>query len=189
MADLKEMTELFEKNPIIPGIKTEECVEKVQQTDLEIVFTLFGDIADIAQVIDRLKSAGKTVFVNIDMVDGFSSRKSVLKFMRQNTKADGIISAKASMLSYARELGFFTIHRFFIVDSASYQNIRKQLDISKADFITIVPGWAKVVQWAIQEFGKPVVASGLVCDKESVIEVMKAGAIAICSTNYDVWEL
>lgn len=181
--------ELFEENPVILGIREDADIKLAIQNEAKIVFTLYGDIADIGQTVEKLKQADKMVFVNIDMVDGFSSKNSVLKFMKQNTKADGIISSKASMLRYAKELGFFTVHRFFVLDSASYRNIGKQLDISRADFINIVPGWTKVIQWAVEEHHKPVIAAGLVCDKKAVIDSLKAGAIAICSTNHEVWKL
>ncbi|MDD3404256.1 MAG: glycerol-3-phosphate responsive antiterminator [Hespellia sp.] len=186
---MKEMMEWFEDNPVILGISTESDIELAAKNEAKIVFTLYGDIAEISSIVDRLKNANKTVFVNIDMVDGFSGKNSVLKFMKQNTRADGIISSKASMLRYAKELGFFTIHRFFVLDSASYRNIGKQLEISRADFINIVPGWTKVIQWAVEEHNKPVIAAGLVCDKKAVIDSLKAGAIAICSTNHEVWKL
>ena len=186
---MRKMIELFEENPVILGIINDSDVELALQNESKIVFTLYGDIADIGSIVERLKEGGKTVFVNIDMVDGFSGKNSVLKFMKQNTRADGIISSKASMLRYAKELGFYTVHRFFILDSASYRSIGKQMEISKADFINVVPGWTKVVEWAVEEHSKPVIAAGLVCDKKLVIDSLKAGAIAVCSTNHEVWQL
>lgn len=186
---MKRMMELFEDNPVVPGVICDEDVELVLKNEAKIVFTLYGEIADIGNIVKRLKDGGKTVYVNIDMVDGFAGRNSVIKFMKQNTAADGIISSKASMLRYAKEQGFYTVHRFFILDSSSYRSIGKQLEISKADFINVVPGWTKVVEWAVEEHKKPVISAGLVCDKKIVIDNLNAGAIAICSTNHDVWEL
>lgn len=132
---MKRMMELFEDNPVVPGVICDEDVELVLKNEAKIVFTLYGEIADIGNIVKRLKDGGKTVYVNIDMVDGFAGRNSVIKFMKQNTAADGIISSKASMLRYAKEQGFYTVHRFFILDSSSYRSIGKQLEISKADFI------------------------------------------------------
>lgn len=180
---------LFEENPVIPGVKDNLDLELIIQESNKIIFTLYGDISNINFIVDTLKDANKIVFVNIDLVDGFSNKSSVLKFMRQNTKADGIISSKSSMLKKAKELGFFTIHRFFILDSLSYRSIGKQLEISKPDFINIVPGWEKIISWTVEEYKIPVIAAGLVCDKKSVIDNLKAGATAICSTNHNVWKL
>ena len=76
------------------------------------------------------------VFVNIDMVDGFSPRNSVVDFLK-TMELDGIISSKPTILRYAKEQGIFTIHRFFILDSSSWRSIDRQLEISQADIINI----------------------------------------------------
>ncbi|NLM61842.1 MAG: glycerol-3-phosphate responsive antiterminator, partial [Clostridiales bacterium] len=34
---------------------------------------------------------------------------------------------------------------------------------------------------------KPIIAGGLISDKEDIITALAAGAIAISSTNHDVW--
>ncbi len=185
----REIIELLESNPIILGVNSDDDLEIAIKHDAKIIFTLYGDIANIINMVSKLKEAGKIVFVNVDMVDGFANRNSVIKFMRSNTSADGIISSKASMIRSAKELGFVTIHRFFVLDSASYRSIGKQLELSKTDIINIVPGWPKVIEWTVNEHRKPVIAAGLVCDKSVVIDCLNAGAVAICSTNHDIWEL
>lgn len=189
MYKISEVIDLMENNPVILGIKDMNDISLSAKCESNIVFVLFGDISDIGSIVKELKDNGKTVFVNVDMVDGFSSKSSVIKFMKNNTEADGIVSSKAAMLRNAKELGFLTVHRFFILDSSSYRSMKKQLELSQADFINIAPGWTKVVEWTKAEYTKPIIASGLVCDKKIVIDSLKAGAVAICSTNHDVWDL
>lgn len=164
MNKLSDVIELLEDNPVILGIKEDGDIALSKSCDSNVVFVLYGDISDIGRIVKELKDMGKTVFVNVDMVDGFSSKSSV-------------------------EAGFLTVHRFFILDSSSYRSIGKQLELSQADFINVAPGWTKVVEWTKEEYTKPIIASGLVCDKKIVIDSLKAGAIAICSTNHDVWDL
>lgn len=186
---MNPMIELIENNPVIPGIKEESDIDLILQNEAKIVIVLFGDIMNITTIIDRLKEAGKTVFINIDLIAGLSNKDIVVDFIKKHTQVDGIISSKASLLRYAKDIGFFTIHRFFIVDSFSYYNIQKQLFISKADVINVLPGWPKVISWISEEIKKPVIAAGLVCDRKSVNENLSAGAIAICSTNHTVWDM
>lgn len=186
---MKYLIEALEENPIIPGLSNDSDMHLLTELHSKIVFVLYGDITNIGDIVQALKNKNKIVFVNVDMIDGFSSKNSVIKFMKQNTLADGIISSKTTVLRFAKELGFYTVHRFFIIDSLSYKSIDKQLEISKADMINIVPGWSIVVEWAVQEHEQPVIASGLVCEKKLVIDNLKAGAIAICSTNHDIWDL
>lgn len=184
----KEILQLIEENPVILGITKESDIELASRNESQIIFTLFGSIADISNTIHRLKQIKQLVFVNIDMVDGFSPRNSVIDFLK-TTELDGIISSKPAILRYAKEQGLFTIHRFFILDSSSWRSIGRQLEISQADIINIAPGWTKIIQWTSERFSVPVISSGLVCDKEIVIENLNAGAIAICTTNHDVWNM
>ena len=184
----KGILQLIEENPIILGINKESDLKLAAKAESQVVFTLFGSISNIGNTIHDLKKMKQLVFVNIDMVDGFSPRNSVVDFLK-TMELDGIISSKPTILRYAKEQGIFTIHRFFILDSSSWRSIDRQLEISQADIINIAPGWTKVIQWTHERFSTPIISSGLVCDKEIVIENLNAGAIAICTTNPDVWEM
>lgn len=184
----KEILQLIEENPVILGINKESDFGLAAKNESQVVFTLFGAISDISDTVHRLKKIKQLVFVNIDMVDGFSPRNSVVDFL-MTTELDGIISSKPSILRYAKQQGLFTIHRFFILDSSSWRSISRQLEISQADIINIAPGWTKIIQWTAERFSTPVISSGLVCDKEIVIENLNAGAIAICTTNHEVWDM
>lgn len=185
----KEIFYIFEECPVTLGIKNDEDVIKAQHFKQKVVFTLYGDVSTIVDIIKILKNSNKIVFVNVDMISGFSSQNSVIDFLKHNTLVDGIISTKPNLLKYAKKEGLFTIHRFFILDSESWRNIEGQIQISKADIINIAPGWTKVITWTVNKFKIPVIASGLICDKETVMDSLKAGALAICTTNHNVWNM
>ena len=184
-----ELINLFKTNPIILGIKSKKDFIEIENNPSKIVFTLFGDVSNIIDIINILKLMDKHVFISVDMVSGLSSQNSVIDFLINNTEVDGIISSKPQLLSYARKKGLFTIHRFFIIDSSSWRSIEHQINISKSDIINITPGWPKIVNWTVDKYDAPVISSGLVCDRATVIENLQAGAIAICTTNHDVWNL
>lgn len=181
--------EILDENPIIAGIKDDAGLEKVLHSSCDVVFVLYGNICTISNIVNKIKNVGKYAFVDIDLVEGTSNKEIVVDFMRKTTKADGIISSKASIVRAAREKGFFTVHRFFLIDSMSYRNLPKQYAVSKADIVEILPGcMPKVLGWVQEAIDVPVIASGLVCDKEDVVTALQAGAIAISSTNLDVWD-
>ena len=180
---------ILEDNPIIPGIKDDTGLEAVLNSDCKIVFILYGNVLNISEIVRKIKERGKMAFINVDLLDGFSSKEIVIHYLKQNTQADGIMSAKASMIKAAKAQGFFTIHRFFLIDSLSFQNLDRQIEISGPDCIEILPGWPKVISWVTEKINMPVIAGGLVCDKDSVVEALKAGAAAISSTNTEVWSM
>lgn len=66
----------FMDNPIVAAIKDEEGLEVcIRRNDLQIVFVLYGEATTIGQIVDRLKEAGKTVMVHIDLVGGLSGKR------------------------------------------------------------------------------------------------------------------
>lgn len=185
----EKIKELLADQPIIPAIKNDDGLNAVLKTDGEIVFVLYGNVLNISEIVRKLKESGKIVFVNVDLIEGFASKEIVVEYLKKNTKADGILSNKAAMIRAAKALGFLTIHRYFVIDSFSYENLEKQLEISQPDFLEVLPGWPRMISWVVGKVNIPVIAGGLVCTKEDVVAALGAGATAICSTNQDVWLL
>lgn len=181
---------ILEENPVIPGIKDDEGLNSVATNDSRIVFVLYGNVMNIANIVKRLKADGKIVFVNVDLIEGFASKEIVVEFMKHYTETDGILSSKASMIKAAKAQGLLTIHRLFLIDSFSFRNIEKQIQISQPDCIETLPGgMPKVISWVADMVHIPIIAGGLVCDKEDVVAALKAGATAISSTNVSVWSM
>lgn len=186
----KRFYEILEDNPVIAGIKDDEGLEAALSADCKIVFILYGNILNIGDIVKKLKDNGKVAFINVDLLDGFSQKEIVINYLRKHTKADGILSSKANMIKTAKAQGFITIHRFFLIDSFSFHNLDKQIGISQPDCIEILPGcMPKVISWVIEKIDIPLIAGGLVCEKDDVVAALKAGAAAISSTNIEVWSM
>ncbi|WP_424216915.1 glycerol-3-phosphate responsive antiterminator (plasmid) [Streptomyces sp. BI20] len=181
---------LLEDHPVIAGVNDEEGLRAVLRSECAVVFLLFGDVLTLPGLVARLKAGGRTVFVNVDLVDGFSGREVVVRWVREHTEADGILSSRAPLVRAARELGLFAVHRFFLIDSISYRNLAKQVRGSKPDCVEVMPGCVpRVISWVVADLDVPVIAGGLVCDREDVFAALKAGASAIASSNREVWEM
>jgi len=182
------MNAMLLDHPVIASIKDEDGLRAVLSAPCPVVFVLFGSVMSIRGIVETLKSAGKTVFVDVDLLDGFSSKPIVVDFLRANTRVDGILSSKAAIVRAAKTAGFLSIHRLFLIDSFSYNNLPKQVSISGADAIEILPGcMPRVISWVCDDIDLPLIAGGLVCDKEDVIGALGAGAAAVASSNRDVW--
>jgi glycerol uptake operon antiterminator len=180
----------LEDNPIIAGIKDDAGLKKVLESECNVVFILYGNIMNIGNIVKKLKEKGKITFVHVDLLEGVSHKEVVLDFIKANTHADGIISTRTPMIRAAKSHGLIAIHRFFLIDSMSFYNIPKQVSQSKPDFIEIMPGgMPKYIKWVLEEVNIPIIAGGLVCEKEDVVSALSAGATAISSTNQGVWEM
>lgn len=80
--------------PVIAALKSDEGLEKAIASDCTTVFFLYGTILNIASHVERVKQAGKIVFVHADLIEGLTARDITADFIAQNTQADGIISTR-----------------------------------------------------------------------------------------------
>lgn len=184
------ITDVLSLHPVIASIKDEHDLREVLGVSCPVVFVLFGSVITIPEIVATLKDAGRTVFVDVDLVDGFSNKPVVVDFLRKYTRADGVLSSKSIMVKTAKAAGFLAIHRLFLVDSFSYRNVPKQVKLSTADAIEILPGcMPRVISWVLDDTDLPLIAGGLVCDKQDVMSALGAGAMAVASSNRDVWRM
>jgi len=176
--------------PIIAAIKDTDDLEKCLRTDIKIVFILFGDLCSISDIVERVKEANKIAMVHIDLIVGLSPKEVAVDHIKQNTKADGIISTKLNLINRAMELKMYTVYRIFLIDSMALKSLSNQGRMIKADLIEVMPGAMPEVIKKVNSFiKKPVIAGGLITTKKEVIESLEAGATSISTSNQEVWNL
>ena len=183
------MLPLLERTPVIPAVKEPETLERALCHDGAAVFLLCGDILNIAGLVDRVHRAGKQAVVHGDLVAGLAPREIAVDYLR-SCGADGIISTRPHIIRRGRELGLFTILRFFVFDSLSLENVRPAALAAQPDMVEILPGiMPKVIARVADALPIPLICGGLVMDKSDVMEALNAGALAVSSTNEAVWGL
>ena len=185
-----EFKEAIENTPIIPAIKDAESLEQCLKSDAGVIFVLFGDICNIAEIVERIKAEGKLAMVHMDLIAGLGSKEVSVDYIKERTKADGIITTKPMLAKHARELGLATVLRFFIIDSMALSNLSKQTREARPDCIEVLPGvMPKIIRKITGENKTPLIAGGLISDKEDVCNALDAGAVAVSSTNAKIWFL
>lgn len=184
----KRFVDAMEECPIIAAIKNMDGLNKCLQSDCNIVFVLYGDICTISDIVKTIKESGRIVIVHIDLVNGLNSKEISVDFIKNNTEADGIITTKLGLVKRAKELGLFTVLRFFVIDSMAIENIKKQSDVAKPDYIEILPGsMPKVIKKIKNITTVSIIAGGLITDKDDVMAALSGGAVSISTTNQEVW--
>lgn len=187
----QKLYDLIEANPVIAAVKDMEGLDACCQRDeIKVVFILFGDICNISAIVEQIKASDKVAMVHIDLITGLSSKEVAVDFIRNNTSADGIISTKPALIKRARELSLYTTLRVFVLDSMAFENIEKQMSVARPDIIEILPGlMPKVIRRVCRLVKVPVIAGGLISDKEDVMAALSAGAISVSTTNQKVWHM
>ena len=177
--------------PIIAAVKNQDGLEACLDNDnIQVVFLLYGDLVTVGENVARIKASGKLVIIHLDFIAGLQcARDVVVDFVKNNTEADGIVTTHPNCVRRAKELGLYTVLRTFVLDSIALANIPKLAD-NQPDFIEILPGpMPKVIHKITEMTDIPVLAGGLIEDKEDVIAALDAGAAGISSTDQDVWNL
>lgn len=190
----QEFYDAVEANPVIAAVKNDAGLQAaVEMEEIQVIFVLYGDVCTIPEILEKIKAAGKKAMVHIDLIAGLSAKEISVEFIARQTRADGIITTKPALVRRAKELGIFAVLRFFVIDSLALKNIENlemQCGTSRPDFIEVLPGVMPKVLGRIAKVSRiPMIAGGLITEKEDVIAALSAGAIAVSSTNQDVWKL
>lgn len=180
--------EILADTPIIAAVKDMDGLDKCLESDIRVIFILFGDVCSLQDIVKKVKDAGKVAIVHMDLVSGFTGKEIVLDYIKNFTHADGIITTKVNLIKYAKQIGLYTVLRFFVVDSMALSNIEKQVDSIQPDVIEILPGIMPKIIAKVNKISRvPVIAGGLISDKNDVMTALKNGAVAISATSPDIW--
>lgn len=183
-----DFLQALQDSPIIAALKNDEGLEQALESDCAIVFFLYGSILNIGQLVARVRQRGKIAFVHADLIEGMTAKDIAANFIAQNTQADGIISTRPNIIRRAKALDLLTIQRFFLFDSLSFENVLRQN--SDADAVDLLPGtMPRVLARLAEKVQQPIIASGLLADKQDIMAALSAGAHAISTTSVDLWRI
>lgn len=179
----------LENNPVVAAVKNEKQLENALNSNIEIIFVLFGNILNVAELSEKIHGKNKIGIIHVDLLDGLSNREFALKFLRQKTKFHGIISTKPTMVKIAKKLGFIAIQRVFIIDSLAKKDLKNHM-VQECDAIEMLPGVIfKVIKELSKEISKPIITGGLISDKDDILQAIEAGATCISTTNEELWKI
>ena len=150
----REFKDALEDSPVIAAIKDDNGLKECLKSDIQVVFILYGDICNIADIVDTVKQAGKMALVHLDLINGLSAKDVAVEFLlKKYTKADGIISTKPALIKHAGEIGLTSVLRLFVIDSMAYENIQKHVKGARPDVIEVLPAlMPKVVEKSLSNF-------------------------------------
>ena len=183
-----EFYDKIQENPVIAAVNNLAKLEKAIESPCEIIFLLTGSIFNLKEVVSRVKEHGKSVYIHVDLIEGFSRDACALKYINENIKPDGIITTKSSLIRAAKEMGLFSIQRLFMLDALSLESGINSIKTIRPDAVEILPGiMPKVTKKISEEVNIPIITGGLISDKEDVIDSIKAGAIGISTSKEEIW--
>ena len=175
------------QNKVIAAVRGYDEIIRAASSDVKIVFDLSPDILTLEENVNILHKAGKKFFIHLDLADGIGKDKSGIAYAKK-AGVDGIISTRSGIIKIARELGVFTVQRFFIVDSHSIDTSVEALKSSKAQMVEIMPGSVtKVIKKLRETVDVPIIAGGLIETEEEALTALKSGAAAVSTGAKNLW--
>lgn len=178
------------ENPVIAAVRNDEDLKKAEKSSVGIVIVLYGSILTLTGICRRLRAAGKTVFVHVDMIEGLKGDMAGVDFIRHIAEPAGIVSTRPNIIKHAKQLNIQTILRVFLLDSLSLQTGIKNILETNPDAVEIMPGIAcRLINEMEKKITVPVIAGGLIVSKEQVLDSLSNGAVAISTSKAELWEL
>ncbi len=185
-----DLFQMLKQYPIIAAAKDGPGLDDACRSEIKIVFILFGDIVNLPSIVKKTKNSGKVVFVHLDLIEGLENKEIAAKYVKDYTEADGVISTKSNVIKAANELGLMTIQRFFVLDSMALEKAKKHMEYTYADAFEILPGVIpKIIKKITLLTRTPVIAGGLIIDKDDAYSALDSGATAISTTSKSLWNL
>lgn len=185
-----EIKKIIFRSPVILAIKDPMVPDDLLTGEHQVVFLLAGNICELPMAVAKAKARGKVVIVHLDLMEGLSPRDAAIDYISRNTQADGIISTRPKLLSYAKQLGLFTILRIFLLDSMAVENVERNVAQCDPDMIEVLPGTVLNYLRKIQEITqKPVIAGGLIRTREDALAAFRGGASAVSSSSFELGEI
>tara|TARA_B100000965_G_C19512266_1_gene722487 strand:+ start:107 stop:700 length:594 start_codon:yes stop_codon:yes gene_type:complete len=186
----KRLKHRIEDNPIIAAVNNLEKLDFAIQSPCEIIFLLTGSIFNLKEIVEKVKKADMDIYVHIDLIEGFSRDTVALKYISEKIKPDGIITTKSNLIKKAKNMNIFAIQRLFMLDSLSLETGINSVYSTRPDAIEIMPGiMPKIIKRVHDKTRIPVIAGGLISDKEDVIGCLKAGAVGISTSKEEIWDM
>lgn len=177
----------FESYPIIAAVRTYEDFQAALDSDVQTVFLLSSNLADIDRLIKEAHDKGKILFFHMDFIDGLSKDAAGVNYL-SDKGIDGIISTRTHIISAAREASITCIQRFFMVDSRSIDTAIESLRQSRPDMIEVMPALAyKSIARMQKRVHIPIIAGGLIEFKEEIFQALSAGASMVSTGKQDLW--
>ncbi|CAI6242885.1 hypothetical protein B4146_0985 [Bacillus subtilis] len=179
----------FHNQPILPAIRNMKQFDEFLSSSFSYGVILDIHLGQLKGVIKEAQKHGKNMMVHVDLIQGIKHDEYGAEFICQDIKPAGIISTRSNVIAKAKQKKIYAIQRLFLLDTSAMEKSMEFIGKHKPDFIEVLPG---IVPTLIQEIkektGIPIFAGGFIRTEEDVEQALKAGAVAVTTSNTKLWK-
>ncbi|WP_422485285.1 glycerol-3-phosphate responsive antiterminator [Gudongella sp. DL1XJH-153] len=182
------MNRLFDsliQYPIIAEVNTLDEFNKALDSHCQNIFLMTGNVFNLRQLSNKAHNSGKNIYIYLDAIDGYSKDSWGLEFISKNIEIDGIITSKPVLMEQSKEMGIFTLGRFSIYNEYKLDYTIDKIKQTRPHCAIILPGvLPKLIEKVARETKTPVISSGFLDSRETIIESLESGAIGITTVHF-----
>jgi glycerol uptake operon antiterminator len=179
----------FNQQFIVPAIRDLKNLDKFLQSPYQYGVILEIHIAQLKHVMELIKKHNKKVLIHADLIHGLKNDEYSTEYLCQEIKPFGIISTRMNVIQKAKQRGIMGILRVFLIDSYALEKSLAILSKGCPDYIEVLPGTLTgTIREVAQNVKVPILAGGFIRTIEDVKQTLEAGAIAVTTSNVDLWK-
>ncbi|MBU8908821.1 glycerol-3-phosphate responsive antiterminator [Desertibacillus haloalkaliphilus] len=179
----------FDGQRILPAIRNMKEFEALIKSDFTYIVLLNSHVGQLRSLVQHAKQAKKKILVHADLISGLKNDEYAAQFLCQDIRPAGLISTRKSVVLTAKKNGLYAIQRLFLLDSIALESSYKLLEVTKPDYIEVLPGvMPHIITEVYEKTGIPIIAGGLIREKEEVDMALKAGALTVTTSRKNLWE-
>jgi len=179
----------FNDQKIIPAARTIKQFDKVVKSEFEYIVLLEVHLSHLRSLKQEADRHGKKLIIHAVLIHGLKTDNFAADYLCNDIRPAGIISTRSNMILKAKSRGILAIQRVFLIDTIALEKSYSLLEQTAPDFIELLPG---VIPDMIKEVsiqtGIPVITGGLIRTDEQIEQAFAAGAIAITTSNKELWK-
>ncbi len=173
---------------IIPAISNYKNIDKFLESKLEYGILMNFHLAQLADIVAKLKQHDKKVLVHSELIKGLSSDEDGAIYLLQNLKVDGIISSKPKVIEICKKRHVIGVYRFFIKDTISLEQSLKIGIKLKPQCVEILPSYCyDLVEEIKNNLHCEIWLGGLLKEKAQIDSCFTAGAASVTISDYRLW--
>lgn len=177
------------EHPVMASLVGVTTVDRFTRTSAPLGILASVPLGDLADAVGRTVAAGKIVFVNMDSTPGLGHDPGALTYLK-GIGAVGICSTRAAIIERAGGLGLLAMQKVFVTDRSNLHRSIQSIGRSNPDLVQLMPAVVlRYVEQQARDLGVPYLAAGFVQGEADVVDALRHGAVGVCTSDEDLWEL
>ena len=181
--------EVFSNFQIIPSIRRLTDLDTALERGAQVILLTDADITNLQVLTQKIHAAGKQVWINTELLGGFGKDQAGLKLLKNYYKVDGVMSTDSARLKTLRHMGLYTVQRFFMTDSRSFETSLKLLKNSGMDAAEILPACAAAGTYeSLRRVTTiPLLAGGFITGSRTAEQLRRIGFSGLTTSSKKLW--